>query len=92
MKLRAISPPPISSTKESATSVITTALRSRWPLPRPVVRPLARNTSMMSGREARSAGMIPKTLAARSAASAVNASTIGSIATSSSRGRFFGAR
>ena len=63
-KLRAISPLPINRTKDSATSATTTTFRRKPALPRPVVRPLPRNTMAISGREARNAGTMPNRAAA----------------------------
>ena len=89
-KLRNISPDPINSTNDSATSTTTAALRSTRPPPRLAVRPLPRNTCITSGREARSAGTTPKIAAATNPAATENARTAGSISIASSRGRFVG--
>src|SRR5688572_11444830 len=91
MKLRTIRPPPISRTKDSATSATTTALRSKLPPLRPGVRPEERRTSARSGRDARNAGTVPNKAAATIAASVAKLNTSGSMLTSSSRGRFDGA-
>ena len=52
--------------------------------------PAERSTSMTSVRDARSAGTMPQSSAVTTPANTANASTAGSIATASSRGRSFG--
>ena len=47
-------------TKEGATSATTTVLRTMRPLPSAAVRPLERRMWIISGRDARQAGNIPK--------------------------------
>ena len=89
MKLRTISPEPISSTNESATSATATMFRDPPP-PSPAVLLLPRSTSMTSGLEARNAGASPKIAADASPAKIENESTSGSMATLSRRGRFAG--
>ena len=90
-KLRNISPEPTNNTNESATSTVTTALRMALPVPSPVLRLMPRSTFIRRGREARSAGVMPKRIAPASPASAVKASTDGSMVIVSRRGRSAGA-
>ena len=90
-KLRIMSPEPISSTNDSATSAATTPPRNSFAPPRPGVRPAARNTSPRSGRDARNAGTTPNSSADTTAHTIVNARTNGSSDTVSSRGKFVGA-
>ena len=89
--LRNISPEPTNSTNESATSAVTTALRMPLPVPSPVLRLMPRSTFIRRGREARSAGVMPKRIAPASPASAVKASTDVSMVIVSRRGRSAGA-
>ena len=66
VKLRTISPAPISSTSDSVTSMTTSAVRSLLPRTPPVSLPRSRSPSDRFPATARSAGARPNTIAATS--------------------------